>query len=313
MLLICSYFQHTHSYCYIEGMRFKFREILFFNSKLSYKWFKVIDVPLIKLELTSNFIEQIENNAFGTFHFEDLNELALSNLKIKQLISGTFSGLKSLKNLLMSDMPIKIIEEDLLSPISETIVFLQIHDLNEIYLKNLTGCCAKLNKLTKLIIRKSNVNKIESNSLSQLSAINYLNITHCGLQSIAIDAFDHISQTILTIDLSQNQLTTIDINLFHFVNDKTTLLKVYIDENPWNCNLITCEMLNFLSENLEIFNYIQICSTSSSEETSTELSTTSIFPETTLPNDLNLWILLLIFMGICSLNIIFCCLLYYRK
>lgn len=165
----------------------------------------------------------------------------------------------------------------------------------------------------KLIITKTIVNKIDSNSLSKLSSINYLNMTHCRLQSIAIDAFDYISQTILTIDLSQNQLTTIDLQLFHFVVNGTTLTKLYIDKNPWNCDLIAYEMINFLYEYSDIFNYVEICSLSSSDSTTELSTTTSNNSDTSLLNDLNLWILVLIFMGICSLNIIFCCLLYYRK
>lgn len=117
-------------------MRFKFTEILFFSSKLSHKWFKVIDVPLITLELTSNYIELIENMAFGTYHFENLNELTLQNLKVEQLSSDTFIGLKSLKKLFLINMPIDIIEENVLNPISASIVLLQIHQLNGIYLKN---------------------------------------------------------------------------------------------------------------------------------------------------------------------------------
>lgn len=233
--------------------------------------------------MDTDSVEIIDDGAFGTYNFQPTIELTLRNLKVSYLKANHFLGLAALRELTLVDMPVQTIQANLLGPIRDSLNRLIINGLQEIYLQNLTGCCSALPVLETLAISNTKVDVIENDSLSQLEAIKWLNITNCELKSIEMDAFDHILKTILTINLMENQLTTIDGNLFKcFVG--SALVKVLLHDNPWNCELITSETIEFIYANWDTFDDIEMCYFESSE--TPDYTATDDVPElTTEPND----------------------------
>lgn len=189
----------------------------------------------------------------------------------------TFNELNRLENLSISNIPIKWINKEVLWPMKDSLINLTINHLNKINLYNLTGCL-QLTALNILYIQNSRIHSIKNNSLQGLINTATIILNNCSIQTIEIESFRSVTNSLVYIDLRANYLTVICENLFiGFLS--TPGMIILIDNNPWNCSILSNNLVDIVNNNSNIF-YTYLC-LPSTITTTTETTTISTFISST--------------------------------
>lgn len=202
--------------------------------------------------------------------FKYLKYLTIIKMKVEFFERDTFNELNKLQNLTLNNMPIKWINKELLWPMKDSLINLTINQFYEVNLYNLTGCI-QLTVLKILNIQNSQIRSIGNNSLQGLLRCSTLILHNCSIQFIANESFRTITETLVYIDLRANFLTVVCENLFHqFLS--TVGMTILIDKNPWNCSLLSNNLIETVNNYSNIFD-MYLCGKSTTTEI-TSVSTT---------------------------------------
>ena len=156
------------------------------------------------------FLNEISELLPGTFeNMYSLEVLDLSNNNLKHLDSAMFSGLINLKEIRLEGNELQHLHPD---------TFFGLPNLQMLF----------LNENWALLIPTDH-NFINSHSLS------HLYISHCNVSSLSVETFANVSALEL-LDLSNNNLRTLDINIFRAL-PKLSTLYLYGDRLQCDCQL----------------------------------------------------------------------------
>lgn len=197
--------------------------------------------PLISLDLSKNHIQSIQHGVFDDT--PSLRELNLSENELAD-INGLFMNLKALKLLNISYNKITWFDYALI-PIDLEELIMRSNDVKVL------GNYYELEASMQLKYLDASFNKIREISDSSLpNSINLVNISNNDIELIADFAF--FSKTkISQVDLSNNNLRTLDINTFRLSSQAVAnASEFYISGNPLfcDCNMEWLQKMNVLQK-----------------------------------------------------------------
>jgi len=195
------------------------------------------------LDLSYNRIKHLDSgvmSGLGVFKgLTKLTRLLLVRNKITEIMPGTFENMSILEYLDLSYNRIK----DLDSAVFSGLINLKYVDLSANKLQYLhPHTFLGLPNIKRLGIKKNVALKIptdrhfiNSHSLSELD------IASCNVSSLSVETFANVS-ALKSVDLSDNNLRTVDINILRALPELSTL---YLDGNPLQCDCQLQELWRF--------------------------------------------------------------------
>jgi len=186
------------------------------------------------LDLSYNRIKHLDSAVFsglGTFNgHTKLTQLLIMRNKITEIMPGTFENMSSLEYLDLSYNRI----EHLVSDVFSGLVNLKYVDLSANKLQYLhPHTFLGLPNIKRLRLKKNGALQIptdrhfiSSHSLSELD------ISNCNISSLSVETFAKVS-ALKSLDLSYNNLRTVDINILRTLPKLSTM---YLDGNPLQCD-----------------------------------------------------------------------------
>lgn len=207
----------------------------FVRNVLQSKWYNGL-VPILTLRIENSNIQQIEDNAFGTWAFENTLQLDLIDLPIRELKQNAFNGLVSLRVLTLSNLLIHRFDEQILASckiLSELYLFDFPH--SELEFIELTGT-DDLPSITKIQFNGNDFGAMMSRfTFWGLCKIKEINLRDNKITKIESGTFDRISHHLKYLDLSKNRLKTMPSNLLKVISTFPGTF-IHLEENDWICN-----------------------------------------------------------------------------
>lgn len=206
-------------------------------------------------------ITYIMPGAFNCSAFKETKILTMSSLQANYLDMHIFSGLNDLKTLNFYQLHSIAFPMNWLSAVSETLENLLVYGLpyDAYDLMGLTSGVAmvKLKLATFSLNLKSSINE---KTFRGLVAIQTLDLTFCGIESIGPMSFDPIATTIRLLKLNNNKLKHLPEGLFAKLLPSSQL-RVYLSGNPFDCSCTLVDFQNQLRANMDNFAEIPTCAT----------------------------------------------------
>lgn len=164
-----------------------------------------IDYNTNALDLSANQLGRLENYIFSEMKLLNLESVVLRRAAITEVRKYTFSNLKWLKELDLSENSITSIDPFIFS------------DNKILEMVNFSG-----NPLTTLSMFQ----------FTMLPRLKNLDFSNCALKRIQPEAFSNLA-FLETLSLKNNKLATLPSGIFTWL---TNLKSVDLTENPWNCD-----------------------------------------------------------------------------
>ncbi|XP_072171367.1 uncharacterized protein [Diadema setosum] len=187
------------------------------------------DLPdrTIALDLSHNFISQLQNNSFG--HLWNLINLNLKRNAIVHIENAAFKPLLHLKVLCLSGNELTQIQPGLLN-FSKN---LTVVDLGYNLIPSVPLAAIKdLSNLQKLILMKNSIKSFDFQSVSQWKRISEINLSGNDITSIPKHAFFPLQNNSMhALDLSHNKITEITPGVF---SDLRTVNIIFLNVNDIN-------------------------------------------------------------------------------
>jgi hypothetical protein len=174
-------------------------------------------INLVQLSLMNNMIQGIEPRTFE--NMTTLEELYLVNNKIENLEPDSFWGLSSLDGIWLDTNKIGYLHPE---------VFINLPNLSILSLRG--------NQMLQI---PTDGHFISSNSLT------YLGIPKCNVSSVSFQTFAKLT-ALKVLDLSRNDIQSIDINISTTVLPKLSALYLY--DNPLQCDCQLQEVWRWCQE-----------------------------------------------------------------
>lgn len=195
------------------------------------------------LYISSSNVTGIGAGAFKTGIFE---EIQLENLQLEELHRNIFKNCSLLftrLSIIQRNKPIQVICDDLLGNIKYQIKSFTLQG-NIKVITNATASSSLLNNLKHLDLSYNNfTNTFTEETFEKLWVVESLDLSHSNIQYLPNYIFTQITSTLSYLNLSDNQLITINHLIFgrHAIYDD---LIIDVNYNPWNC---TCDLLREMS------------------------------------------------------------------
>ncbi|XP_071477870.1 uncharacterized protein [Diadema antillarum] len=200
------------------------------------------DLPnrTIALDLSHNFISQLQSNSFG--HLWNLINLNLKSNAIVHIENAAFTPLLHLKVLCLSGNKLTQIQPGLLNSSKN----LTVVDLGYNLIPSVPLAAIKdLSNLQKLILMKNSIKSFDFQSVSKWRRISDVNLSRNDITSISKHAFSPLQNNSMhALDLRNNKITEVTPGVF---SDLTIVHFIYLDAN----NINKFEVLAFMG-NLKI-------------------------------------------------------------
>ncbi|XP_011203324.4 uncharacterized protein LOC105226203 [Bactrocera dorsalis] len=180
--------------------------------------------------------------AAGAFKEGIFKEIQLENLELEELNKKMFKNITTIFTILsiiQRNKPIELVCDDFLGYIKYQIKNFTLQG-NIKHITNTTASSSLLNSLRYLDLSYNNfTNTFTEETFEKLWVVEYLDLSHSNIQYLPDYVFSKITDTLLYLNLSYNQLTTINYLIFgrHAIYDDLT---IDLNYNPWNC---TCDLL----------------------------------------------------------------------
>ena len=157
------------------------------------------------LELKGNRLSAITANMFT--HLQSLTRLELQGNNIRRIEYGAWLGLESLYALDLSHNGLTVIHSQMFRSPPET-----GNSLNLTFPSRATGF--NTSSLHELHLDYNEISEIESGAFSALDGLNYLSLSYNNLRNLKRQTFEGLVTKYFALDLSNNNLRTIEWNVF---------------------------------------------------------------------------------------------------
>lgn len=231
-----------------------------------------------RLYIGSSNVTAIGAGAFKNGIFE---EIQLENLQLEELNKKIFKNTSHIfkrLSIIQRNKAIQLISDDFLAHIKYQIKNFTLQGNIE-HITNTTASSSLLNNLRYLDLRYNNfTNTFTEDTFEKLWVVEYLDLSHSNIQYLPNYLFCKITSTLLYLNLSHNQLTTINHLIFgrHAIYDDLIIDMKY---NPWNC---TCDLLTEMNLILLFQSNHPTC------DQLIELEMVSVLDERVCPSGLNI-------------------------
>lgn len=220
--------------------RINFHNSVYDFPTLYVNWF-TSTISVKHLQLRDTYLWAIDEDAFNTQQFADLEILEIRNIRMSMLAEGVFNGLTNLKTLLLIQLEIKEFPLNLLEPVPNLEIFTLQFGRNETISVDAIFGCAKLAHLQKVNIRWCNLNHtITKKTFTGLSKVRQLMLEQNKIEFIGSQSFNVPLQTLTYLSLEGNRLKVLSPI---FRTKRLKSLKFNIANNPWDCD---CKQEQFL-------------------------------------------------------------------
>lgn len=248
--------------CHADGLKLRISSgITFADWTLPSKWFSA-NVKINELIMQCRNFDVIQANAFDCEAFHSIEKLTLSFPSTIILNSNTFNGLNSLKSLIVEGSSLRGFESDTLNSVSQTLNELTLIENNKfsspLLIDGLTGGTSEMIALKNVKFNHNLGITITARTFSALAHVVTLDLSSCQIVSVGRGAFDAISSTIQSLNLSKNKLITIPVGLFDRMLP-AAVVQINIDDNQWQCDCDLCYLQWSLSTNLNFGSNIVAC------------------------------------------------------
>ncbi|XP_018803910.1 PREDICTED: uncharacterized protein LOC108978210 [Bactrocera latifrons] len=177
----------------------------------------------------------------GAFKKGIFRKIQLENLELEELNKTIFKNttkIFTILSIIQRNKPIELVCDDFLGYIKYQIKNFTLQG-NIKHITNTTASSSLLNSLRYLDLSYNNfTNTFTEETFEKLWVVEYLDLSHSNIQYLPDYVFSKITDTLLYLNLSHNQLTTINHLIFgrHAIYDD---LIIDLNYNPWNC---TCDL-----------------------------------------------------------------------
>lgn len=213
-----------------------------------------IEAKITELYIFKSNIQTIEEDAFSEKCFEELEALTLDTSKIAHFDGVFLKHLKYLDYFAFNDLsPRKLtIEVDALEPVKTSLYTLQFQQILRDWaqVKNLTGNSEQnsYSKLLTLDVRFNQLQELEANAFVLTPNLQALHLEKNALQKLHRDTFKGL-RGLKTLYLSDNSLRSLPEGIF----DSLNMNKIYIDNNPFDCDCNLEWLKSYMLQNPELF------------------------------------------------------------
>ena len=182
-------------------------------------------INLLKIDLQSNNIISIHHSAFS--QVPNLQDINLQNNQLRSLESGMFQGINSLKALNLQNNTITSLEPDCLS--SKALLTINLAQ-NKIWSLPTSFLIHVSNENLEVNLARNMIQEIRANDLKGV-VLKTLYLVSNDIWLIEPYAF--LQANISTVELEQNQLSTLPKTVERYLNTSNSLV---LGNNPWSCD-----------------------------------------------------------------------------
>lgn len=173
---------------------------------------KFLPSSLQQLDLTGNFLGEIETNTFETT--PHLMHLHLENTNLRMAEWNAFNHMQELKVLDISD---NSLENVYFAPTSPPLGSLMRLYARNCSLKNLSGLLGVLPAIKELDLSYNNLNEIGADTFIKSEYLKFLRLRHTNLTTFDFNTIN--DRMYLDLDLSFNHLQQVDLTPLKYVGD----------------------------------------------------------------------------------------------
>ncbi|KAJ8951047.1 hypothetical protein NQ314_007747 [Rhamnusium bicolor] len=239
--------------CRISEMKLNLQEVDFNNNTIVQGWLKDLSRDVEELTIASSFLQEIGESAFAGKPFVYLNELVITDSRIRVLRKHAFINSKLQTFEFRCSNRRITIEHNALEPISNYLTILQLSQCIDDFqaVRNITGTGAStFNKLVEIDLRFNTFNNILNRSFIGAPQLISLYLSENNINSIELEAFRGIQSSLQLLSLRNNRLSTLLEGVF---NGFTRGGRIDIGGNPWNCDCDLLWLKYFYIKNLELY------------------------------------------------------------
>ena len=211
-------------------------------------------VNLEEIYLGGNGIENLENVLFSGL--VNLKKIGLEGNKIKHLESALFRGLVNLEEIYLGRNGIDNLENALFSGLVNLKVINFVRNKLQHFHSDMFLGLPNLQKLN--LGRNDGLQIPTDRNFIHSHSLSHLNISSCNIRSLSVETFANVS-ALEQIDLSYNNLRTVDINILRALPELSTL---YLHGNPLQCDCQLQDVWRCLKERNIDIGYVE-CETQS--------------------------------------------------
>ncbi|XP_055306243.1 uncharacterized protein LOC129570597 [Sitodiplosis mosellana] len=218
------------------------------SDRLPRKWLTV-NMTVNYLSLYELNIRSIQEGAFNSDHFTELESLSIKNTPIGILYENSFLGLMNLKEIFLTHLELHTIQANVFAPMLnlQKVLFEHCGD-HIVSLDNFFGGTVQMFHLNVVEISKCNLNDtITSSTFSSLRNVTELLLHENQITEIGPHSFDIILATATRklIDLRVNKLKTLPRNIFRHSQGEAI---IDLDKNPWHCDCDIEPLRRFIND-----------------------------------------------------------------
>lgn len=196
-------------------------------------------------------IQRIGPNAFQQIQLKDMTSLHLMNMVNIESDNDMLNELKIFGGIYLANITICQFYGAILMPLHNTMLEFECIGTNHFTNFNILFGIRRKIRL-KIVHYKSvaNLTILAASNFSGLPSIQKLIITHCGVEVIMDNAFDHLSMTLTNLDLAYNNLKTYSGHIFNYLIEYNTVMRSIplrrLTGNPLECNCDVYEAASLL-------------------------------------------------------------------
>ncbi|GAB0094888.1 hypothetical protein DMENIID0001_102140 [Sergentomyia squamirostris] len=236
---------HRKSHCNIVNLEID--GCFFAGRRLMRNWLTT-KARINVLKIINSDIRSIDEKAFGSCCFLNLETLVLKNLEIEKMISkNIFKGLEHLQRLELINFPISLFSNEVLVPFARNLKILVFEEMTilQFPVQNITGKFSRnLTSLNYLSLKHNHLTEVNKSSFAALGDITEIDLSDSNIKSIGMKAFDG-TKALKKLFLNSNHIESLPEEIFDVILENPGAL-IDLSQNPFTCDCNLRQLQQYL-------------------------------------------------------------------